>query len=64
MKWGCGLYIKDNICYIPRTDLDIRFKDESMCKYEAKWIEITSSKGPIIIVGVNYRHPRKIRQNI
>ena len=59
MKGGCGFYIKDNICYVPRTDLDIRFKDESICEYEAKWIEIISRKGHNIIIGVNYRHPRK-----
>ena len=57
MKGGCGLYIKHTLCYIPRTDLDKRFKEGHVCEFE-EWIEIINNKGPSIIIGVNYRHPR------
>ena len=59
MKGGCGFYVKDTMCYIPRPDLDTKQKDGLKYEFEAKWIEIINKKGPNIIIGVNYRHPMK-----
>ena len=59
LKGGCGFYIKDSLCYIPRPDLDTKQTDGLKCESEAKWIEVINKKGVNIIIGVNYRHPRK-----
>ena len=57
-KGGCGFYINKSITYIPRDDLDIRYKDNKN-EFEGKWIEIVNEKmNKNIIIGVNYRHPR------
>ena len=59
LKGGCGFYIRDMLCYIPRPDLDTKQKDGLKYEFEAKWIEVINKKGVNIIIGVNYRHPRK-----
>ena len=59
MKGGYGFYIKDSLCYIPRPDLDTKQIDGLKYEFEAKWIEVINKKGVNIIIGVNYRHPRK-----
>ena len=47
MKCGCGVYIKETMCYIPRPDLDTKQKDGLKYEFEAKWIEIINRKGPV-----------------
>ena len=59
MKGGCGVYIKDSLCYIPRPDIDTKQNDGLKYEFEAKWIEVINKKGDNIVIGVNYRHPRK-----
>ena len=53
---GYGLYIKDNLDYIPRTDLDIRTKNGNS-EFEMKWVEIIEGKSRNKIIGIIYRHP-------
>ena len=47
------MYIKDNINYISRQDLEI-FKEKEL---ESTFIEILNPKGKNIVVGCLYRHP-------
>lgn len=49
---GVGFYIREDISYNERTDLDLN----STSNYECKFIEIKTSKESIII-GAIYRHP-------
>ena len=55
-KEGCGLYIRDDLDYIPRTDLDTKFKN-GKAEFEMKWIELIEGKKCNKIIGVIYRHP-------
>ena len=59
LKGACGFCIKNTICYIPRTDLDFKYKNGLKSEFEAKWIEVICKTGSNIILGVNYRHPMK-----
>ena len=54
-KGGVLLYIKENIIFKPRPDLE---KVMTEAKYlESNFVEIINSKGKNNIVGVIYRHP-------
>ena len=48
---GVDIYIKSNICFKLRQDLEIKCRD-----YESIWIEILQN-GKINVIGVIYRHP-------
>ena len=63
LKSGCGFYIRDDIRYKIRSDLNISYFDEDS-EFQCFWIEILNDKKPNIIVGVYYRHPRKNSNNI
>ena len=41
MKGGCCFYVKNTICFIPRSDLDKSYKD-NQCEFDCKWIEIVN----------------------
>ena len=56
LKGGCGLYIKNELDYIPRNDLDIKTKNGNS-EFEMKWIEIIEEKDKNKILGIIYRHP-------
>ena len=58
IKSGCGFYIKNDIKFIPRKDLDLQVYDDKN-EYQSKWIEIIDSKKVNTLVGVYYRHPKK-----
>ena len=53
---GAGFYIKDNLDYIRRNDLEIN----SHSNYESVFIEIIFPKKKNMIVGCMYRHPSSI----
>ena len=57
LKGGCGFYVKKNICYIPRPDLDKKYKDNNS-EFESKWIELIPKNKSNTLICVNYRHPR------
>ena len=56
-KSGCGLYIKNDIKFMPRRDLDISYFDDEN-EYQCKWIEIINEAKINIVIGVYYRHPK------
>ena len=57
-KGGCGFFVADNICFIPRPDLDVSYSDNNS-EFEASWIEITNQSNNKFLIAVIYRHPRK-----
>ena len=58
LKSGSRFYIKNNIDFIDRPDLDKHeHKDEN--EYTAKWIEIQNEKDSNILIASIYRHPSK-----
>ena len=56
-KGGCGFFVGENICFIPRPDLDISYSDNKS-EFEASWIEITNHSNKNFLIAVIYRHPR------
>ena len=58
LKSGCGFYVKDEINYKPRKDLDIAYNDEYN-EFQCCWIEIINQNNPNILVGTYYGHPKK-----
>ena len=63
LKSGCGFFIKNEIKYKIRNDLNISFADDEN-EFQFFWIEIINDKNPNIILGVCYRHPKKNSNNI
>ena len=57
LKGGCGVYINEYLCTIPRYDLNIRYKDKHS-EFECKWIEVININSTNTIIGIIYRHPR------
>ena len=55
---GSGFYIKDNLDFIDRPDLDKHEKDK-LNEFTAKWIEIKNKKDSNILIASIYRHPSK-----
>ena len=53
---GSGFYIKNNIDFIDRPDLDKHDKNNKN-EFTAKWIEIQNKKDSNILVASIYRHP-------
>ena len=51
-------YIRENINYIDRNDLDTYFKNKKH-EFGAKWIEVINKKGKNFIIVSIYRHPSK-----
>ena len=62
MKSGCGLYIRTGVKFLERKKLDIKHVDD-LNEFQCKFIEIISEKGANIILGVIYRHPKKMSDN-
>ena len=58
LKGGCGFFVSEDICFTPRTDLDLSHFDDE-CEFEANWIELLSKNNKNSLVAVVYRHPRK-----
>lgn len=58
IKSGCGFYVKNNIKFITRKDLNISVFDDKN-EYQCIWIEIINTKEKNTLIGVYYRHPRK-----
>ena len=50
------MYIKNELDYIPRNDLDIKTKNGNS-EFEMKWMEIIEEKDKNKILGTIYRHP-------
>ena len=57
-KGGCGFYIHESISYVNREELNKQHKGKNS-EFEAKWIEIVSSTGGNVIIGLTYRHPKQ-----
>ena len=57
-KGGCGVYIKNTLISIPRTDLEFKITTNGQ-ETETCWIELSENNNKNIIVGVIYRHPSK-----
>ena len=62
LKGGCGFYVSNSIKVIERKEYDISHQDDKN-EYEAKWIELVGKNGRNIILGVAYRHPKKMSDN-
>ena len=62
IKGGCGLYIRQDLKFIDRNDLNISFFDENN-EFQCKWIEIINKNSVNILIGVYYRHPKKNSDN-
>lgn len=58
LKSGCGFYVRNDIKFVPRKDLDLSILDNNN-EYQSKWIELIDGKKMNTLVGVYYRHPRK-----
>ena len=54
---ACGLYFKDSIPLIVRTDLNKTYKN-NRSEFETFWIEIVITNSGNLLVGVIYRHPK------
>ena len=61
-KSGSGLYVREHLNPIPRTDLDFKHYDKTE-EFESIWIEIVTENGPNIIVSSMYRHPTTSNDN-
>ena len=55
---GCGFFIRDNLSFHKRKDLNKSFKSD-ICEYEAFWVELENKKDVNLILGVVYNHPRR-----
>ena len=53
---GSGFYIKSDLNYIERNDLD-SYKHLDQHEFSAKWIEIPNDKSANILIASIYRHP-------
>ena len=62
LKSGCGMYIRKDIKFVTRSDLDVSFTDD-LNEFQCIFIEIISKKCPNIIVGTFYRHPKRGSNN-
>ena len=51
LKSGCGFYIRNDIKYKVRNDLNISYYDEDN-EFQCYWIEILNDKKPNILIGV------------
>ena len=49
---GVGMYIRENLSYFLRNDLNF-----STSEFESIWIELQNNKGKNILISVFYRHP-------
>ena len=58
IKSGCCIYVSSKLKFIPRTDLDISFRDEFE-EFQTTWIEVINKTKPNALIGVFYRHPHK-----
>ena len=58
LKSGCGFYIRENIDFVDRLDLDKHNKIEKN-EFTAKWIEIINKNDSNILIASIYRHPSK-----
>ena len=57
LRGGCGIYIKQNLKYFERKDLNISFYDVNN-EFQSFWIEIINKNSANIILGTFYRHPK------
>ena len=55
---GCGLFIRDDLYFKLRPDLNRVFVSKS-CEFEAFWLEIENKTGANVVTGIIYNHPRK-----
>ena len=62
LKSGCGFYIRSDLNFINRKDLNISIHDEHN-EFQSNWVEIINNKGKNILAAVFYRHPRKNSDN-
>ena len=63
LKSGCGFYVKDEINYKPRKDLDMAYNDKYN-EFQCCWIDIINQNNPNILVGTYYRYPKKNSNNV
>ena len=63
IKSGCGFYVKEDIKFKPRKDLDIAYHDTDN-EFQSTWIEILNGNKRNIIICVYYRHSKKNSNNI
>ena len=55
LKGGCGFFVSDELCFIPRTFLDFSHTDNE-CEFVANFIEVKSKNNKSSLVAVIYRH--------
>ena len=53
LKGGCGVYIRDDLKPLPRTDLNVKVKSDDT-ELETYWTEIIIDKQPNRLIGVVY----------
>ena len=58
IKGGCGMYVNENLNFIPRKDLESKMNIDGH-ELGCCWIEIINSKKCNTIIGTVYRHPSK-----
>ena len=58
LKGGCGLYLRSDLPYKDRKDLDVSYHDD-LNEFQSKFIEITMPNSTNIILSITYRHPKK-----
>ena len=59
---GCGIYIRENIKYKLRTDLNLKFKNDDE-EFQSLWVEIINKKKKNLLISVTYRHPKSKNNN-
>ena len=59
LKGGCGLYIKEDLKPLARPDLNVKIKNDAV-ELETYWMEIILDNQPNRLIGVVYRHPKKM----
>ena len=62
-KGGFGFFVCENICFIPRVDLDISYSDNGS-EFEASWIEFTNQSNKNFLIAVIYCHPKMKNDNV
>ena len=62
LKSGCGMYIKNSLKTVERTDLRIKICDQEN-EFQSYWIEIFNKNSANILVGCFYRHPKANSDN-
>ena len=59
LKSSCGFYVREDIKFKPPNNLKLTCFDEYN-EFQCCWIEVVNEKNPNILLGVYYRHPKKI----